>query len=708
MDMRPRPSRVSGDPGEYEDPRQARIDQLLEWQAWQQCLFEAIRTVNDESSSQRGAAFFDALTARLATVLGADVAFVGQLGLDGTSMDIVSVFGDGKRAQPFSYSLAGTPCAQVIANRVYAHSRDVVRLFPEDTLLAEMGIHAYVGVPLRDADGNSIGILVGLFRRDLDDVEFAESVLLFFAPRVALEIQQARSESVLRQRDEALHRLMDSNVVGFVVADLEGRILDANDAYLAMIGFDRDDLASGRIKWPEMAPPEDAADQPTTVERLLAQGSPKAWEVEWVRKDGTRVHVVLGGALMDASKGRVVAFVLDQTEHHRAERERQEALVREHAALAEAQEANRAKDRFLAVVSHELRNPLSPITMAVGMLQAIAPPDERLQNALRIIDRNVRHEARLVDDLLDMARAARGTLSIERKPLDLGRLLTEALSTMHEDAKRAGLQLEGTFEPGLWVNADATRMSQVAINLLSNALKFTAPGGRVTARLEREGESARFTVEDSGVGIEPQLLARLFTPFVQGPNGVSRRAGMGIGLSIVRSLVELHGGRAWAESQGQGLGARFIVELPTIARPQAETPVPAAPIGPRVLLVEDNDDAREMVSTCLGMRGYSVAACASGEAALDWLGQERPGVILVDIGLPGIDGYQFLRGARLLAGCASIPALAVTALGQPEDLRRAREAGFAGHVVKPFDVDELAHRIRTLLVGERPADALPA
>jgi PAS domain S-box-containing protein len=708
MDMRQRSSRASGDPGEHQDPRQARIDQLLEWQAWQQRLFDAIRTVNDESSSQRGAVFFDALTARLATVLGADVAFVGQLGLDGTSMDIVSVFGDGKRAQPFSYSLAGTPCAQVIANRVYAHSRDVVRLFPEDTLLAEMGIHAYVGVPLRDADGKSIGILVGLFRRDLDDVAFAESVLLFFAPRVALEIQQARSESVLRQRDGALHRLMDSNVVGFVVADLAGRILDANDAYLAMIGFDRDDLASGRIKWPEMAPPEDAADQPTTVERLLAQDSPKAWEAEWVRKDGTRVHVVLGGALMDASTGRVVAFVLDQTEHHRAERQRQEALVREHAALAEAQEANRAKDRFLAVVSHELRNPLSPITMAVGVLQTIAPADERMQNALRIIDRNVRHEARLVDDLLDMARVARGTLNIERKPLDLGRLLTEALSTMHEDARRAGLQLEGTFEPGLWVNADATRMSQVAINLLSNALKFTATGGRVAARLERDGDHARFSVEDSGVGIEPELLVRLFTPFVQGANGVSRRAGMGIGLSIVRSLVELHGGRAWAESQGQGQGARFIVELPTIARPQAETPVPAAPTGPRVLLVEDNDDAREMVATCLGMRGYSVAACASGEAALDWLGQERPGVILVDIGLPGIDGYQFLRGARLLAGCASIPALAVTALGQPEDMKRAREAGFAGHVVKPFDVDELAHRIRTLLVGERPADALPA
>ena len=499
---------------------------------------------------------------------------------------------------------------------------------------------------------------------------------------------------------------MDSNVVGFVVADLEGRILDANDAYLDMIGFDREDLVSGRIHWPEMAPPEEIAEQPPTVQRLLAQGSCKAWEVEWARKDGTRVHVVLGGALMDASRGRVVAFVLDQTEHHRVERERQEALAREHAALAEAQEANRAKDRFLAVVSHELRNPLSPITSAVQVLKAIAPADERVQNALRIIDRNARHEARLVNDLLDLSRVARGALAVERKPLDLGRLLVQLLGTMHEDARRAGLHLEGTFEPGLWVNADATRMSQVAINLLSNALKFTPTGGRVTARLQRQGDSARFSVEDTGVGIEPELLPRLFAPFVQGSAGASRPAGMGIGLSIVRSLVELHGGTARVESEGQGRGARFIVELPSIAPPpQAEAPAALAPTGPRVLLVEDNDDAREMVATCLGMRGYSVATCATGEAALDWLGRERPGVILVDIGLPGIDGYQFLRGARLVAGCASIPALAVTALGEPDDLRRTREAGFAGHVVKPFDVDDLAQRIHTLLVDGRPADA---
>jgi CheY-like chemotaxis protein len=249
-------------------------------------------------------------------------------------------------------------------------------------------------------------------------------------------------------------------------------------------------------------------------------------------------------------------------------------------------------------------------------------------------------------------------------------------------------------------------MSQIAINLLSNAFKFTTTGGRVTARLQRQGDSARFSVEDTGVGIDAELLPRLFAPFVQGSAGVARRAGMGIGLSIVRSLVELHGGRARAESEGSGRGARFIVELPSIAPPpQTETLVPLAAAGPRVLVVEDNDDAREMVATSLGMLGYSVAGCATGEAALDWLSRERPGVILVDIGLPGIDGYQFLRGARLLAGCAAIPALAVTALSQPEDMKRTHEAGFAGHVVKPFDVDELAYRIRTLLVDNRWADA---
>jgi signal transduction histidine kinase len=195
-----------------------------------------------------------------------------------------------------------------------------------------------------------------------------------------------------------------------------------------------------------------------------------------------------------------------------------------------------------------------------------------VQNALRIIERNARHEARLVDDLLDLSRVARGALNVERKPLDLGRLLVEVLATMHADARRSGIHLEGTFEPGLWVNADATRMSQIAINLLSNALKFTPTGGQVIARLQRRGESAQSSASKTpGAGIEPELLPRLFAPFVQGSAGASRPAGMGIGLSIVRSLVELHGGVARAESEGQGRGARFIVELPTIAPPpQAE------------------------------------------------------------------------------------------------------------------------------------------
>jgi len=220
---------------------------------------------------------------------------------------------------------------------------------------------------------------------------------------------------------------MDSNMVGFVIADLEGRILDANDA---LPGHDR--LRSRRHGFRADPLVRDGAagsggrradDRTATASAELIQ----AWEMEWVRKDGSRVSVVMGGALLDASSGRVVAFVLDQTEHRRAERERQEVLEREHAALAEAQEANRAKDRFLAVVSHELRNPLSPIIMAVEMLQSIAPADARVRNALRIIERNARHEARLVNDLLDLSRVGRGVLNVERKPLDLGRLLVEVM-----------------------------------------------------------------------------------------------------------------------------------------------------------------------------------------------------------------------------------------------------------------------------------------
>jgi len=338
----------------------ARIDQLLEWQAWQQRLFEAIRAVNDESSSQRGTAFFDTLTARLAVVLGADVAFVGQLGLDGASMDIVSVFGDGKRAKPFSYSLAGTPCAQVIANRVYAHSKDVVRLFPEDTLLAEMGIHAYVGVPLRGRrrqkhryPGGPVSPRLG--RRGVGRIGAA----------VLRAAGGARDSTGALGRCSSPARRGPAPSDGLERGRLRGgrsgrshsrrqrRVPGPDRLRSPGLGFRADPLARDGATGTRLG-------RTTTVQRLLAQGSSRACEVEWVRKDGTHVHVVMGGALLDASNGRVVAFVLDQTEHRRAECERQEVLAREHAALAEAEEANRAKDRFLAVVSHELRNPSRP------------------------------------------------------------------------------------------------------------------------------------------------------------------------------------------------------------------------------------------------------------------------------------------------------------------------------------------------------------
>jgi PAS domain S-box-containing protein len=669
----------------------------------QERLFRTVSAVNDDTSGLRGAAFFESLTERLAGVLEADITFVGRLGSDRAQIDIVALWADGQPSRPFSYALSGTPCEQVVANRVYSHARDVVQLFPEDTLLADLDIHAYVGVPLRDANGASIGILVGLFRREIANPQFAETVLLFFAPRVALEIQQDRSERQMRQRDEALRRLMDANVVGFVLTDPEGHVVDANDAFLQIVGYSRADLAAGRIDWHSMTPPEYAELEQAKIEELRRQGTAAPWEKEYLRADGTRVAVLVAGALLDHT-GRMAGFVIDQTAQRRADEERRTLLAREQAALLEAREANQAKDRFLALLSHELRTPLSSIITATEILKRGTPGDDRARNALRVIDRNARHQARLIEDLLDLSRLGRGQLRLECVPVELDQLLAEALRTVQDDALAARVCLEARLQPGLWVAADPTRVTQIALNLLSNAVKFTPAGGCVTASLERVGPYARFEVTDTGIGIDLELSSRLFTPFVQGDRREpGRSVGLGIGLSIVRSLAELQGGRVSAQSPGPDLGSRFTVELPTIQPPAHASKVEPKLGGARLLLVEDNVDARETLASSLEMDGYVVVSCATGKEALAAVAAAHPDLILADLGLPDIDGCELLRRARRIPGCESIPALAVTAYGQAEDRERTREAGFAEHWVKPVDVAQLSNHLHELVVGSKPS-----
>ena len=383
-------------------------------------------------------------------------------------------------------------------------------------------------------------------------------------------------------------------------------------------------------------------------------------------------------------------------EWRRAEQERAHLLVEEQAARGEAETANRVKDQFLAMLSHELRNPLGAITTAVHLLKLVDPAATQGRQALRVVERQTAHLARLVDDLLDVSRVMAGKISLDRRPLDLSEVVGRALAALagHEWMIRHTVDVQ--TDP-VWVFADATRMDQVVTNLVENAAKYTPPGGRIAVTLREEQRMAVLTVADTGSGMPPELVPHVFELFVQGSRSLERASGgLGVGLTLVRRLVELHDGSVQAASEGLGRGSRFTVRLPvTAARATAGVSDATAPspLRRRVLIVEDNDDAREMLRDLLRRLGHEVYETVDGIGGVEKALELRPDLTLVDVGLPGIDGYAVARRLRDDPTGRRLRLVALTGYGLPEDRERALAAGFDAHVVKPVDLEKL----RTIL-----------
>ncbi|HET7199145.1 MAG TPA: ATP-binding protein [Burkholderiales bacterium] len=409
---------------------------------------------------------------------------------------------------------------------------------------------------------------------------------------------------------------------------------------------------------------------------------------------------------MPASDVLEIRRVADSLEFAAAERtrsdaERQQLLEREQQARAVAEAANRSKDEFLAMLGHELRNPLGAIANGARLLEAA---DEATRaHARDVIARQVQHLARMTDDLLDAARAMTGKIVLQRQPLELAQAAARAVAALHASGRAGEHRFVQRLEPA-WVDADPTRIEQVLANLLANAVKYTPAGGAITVSVAREGPDAVLCVSDEGIGMPADLVGRVFEPFVQGERSLDRsHGGLGIGLTLVRRLAELHGGSALAESEGAGRGSSFTVRLPAIEAPAQR---PARPVAGgaarrlRVLVVEDNADARDTLARLLELEGHRVRAAADGASALALLRGEALDAALIDIGLPGIDGYELARriraeidpGRRLLLA-------AVTGYGLPEDRRRSAAAGFDAHLIKPIDLAALG----ALLGGEMPS-----
>jgi len=372
-------------------------------------------------------------------------------------------------------------------------------------------------------------------------------------------------------------------------------------------------------------------------------------------------------------------------------------LVREMEERRAAERTSSAKDEFLAMLGHELRNPLSAISSAGSLLGMPGVSGDSIARARLIIQRQSQHLSRIVDDLLDLSRAMSGKILLSRKRLDIATLVSSCLDTFRATGRMAGYDIDARLAPA-WVDGDPTRLEQIASNLIDNALKYTPAGGRIDISVAQDGTDVVLRVSDSGVGIAPDLLPHVFDVFVQGAISIDRsQGGLGIGLSLVRRLVELHGGTVSASSPGNSSGSTFEIRLPrTEAAVAADTPAQAAPVDagkPTVLLIEDNDDGREMMATMLGTFGYPVLQAGDGLEGVRMACAHMPDVALVDIGLPGIDGYEVARRLRQEAATSGVRLIALTGYGLAEDQRRVLEAGFDTHLVKPVELNTLLDQL---------------
>ncbi|WP_229263143.1 hybrid sensor histidine kinase/response regulator [Duganella dendranthematis] len=382
--------------------------------------------------------------------------------------------------------------------------------------------------------------------------------------------------------------------------------------------------------------------------------------------------------IVDIGKG------LEQAERQRSARERERTSLLDslNLALDEARQAGRAKDEFLAVLGHELRNPLSPIVTSLDLLDRRDEPASRKERGM--MRRQVSHLRRLVDDLLDVSRITSGKFEIDAQPVNLAEVVRHAVAAAPEQS------LSLSAPESLWVQGDDSRLTQVLNNLLSNAARFGSTATEVT--LSKDGDNARLVVTDNGIGMSAELLARVFEPFQQAPQSLARRTGgLGLGLAIVRKIVALHGGQVTASSDGAGKGSRFEVTLPLVAAP-VNAPSPAHASGPgglRVLLVDDNIDAAATGAALLELMGHQVRVAHNGAGALEALRQQMPEVAILDIGLPDMDGYALARAMRQQAAGTPVRLVALTGYGQKEDVERAYAANFDLHLTKPATLADL-------------------
>ncbi|MBD2114118.1 MULTISPECIES: PAS domain-containing hybrid sensor histidine kinase/response regulator [Cyanophyceae] len=521
------------------------------------------------------------------------------------------------------------------------------------------------------------------------------------------------SEAIARTQAEELAALMEATPAAIWIAhDVDCSQMTANRMAHQLMQAEPGSLSTanswvggGSLPFKQYKQGQELLPQDLPMQKAIRTGQEVTDEIEFVYPDGT-VRYIYGKAVpLYAPSGEVrgaIAGFIEITALKQSEHEREQLLQRERIAREEAEQANRLKDQFLAVLSHELRSPLNPILGWARLLQTRSFDAAKTAQALATIERNALLQTQLVDDLLDLAKILRGKLHLNPVPVYLAGIVEAAVETVKTSAATKTIALKLDLEPTIQVAGDTARLQQVVSNLLSNAIKFTPSDGQVTVTLKSVDNQAEISVSDTGIGISPEFLPHLFESFRQEDISITRRhGGLGLGLAIVRQLVDVHGGTITARSPGEGQGATFSVRLPqlsveTSTDPAAALPKPALDLsGIRVFSVDDSADTREFLTVLLEQYGANVITAGSASEALAALRTMHADVLISDIGMPEMDGYKLIRRVRALPPDqgGNIPAIALTAYARDEDQRQSLASGYQRHLSKPLDLEKLVQAV---------------